>query len=96
MHETGGGEDGQGEGLEDGGNKHGPNGHRQAEHGHTGGAHLNDGGHVVDRAHHRRDANQRETDDPEKLAIPSLSLQDGEGRIVGPTSLGGPRLLQKS
>ena len=67
LHEAGRGEHRQGEGLQDGRDEHGPDRHRQAEHRHAGGPHLDDRRHVVDRAHHRRDADARQPEQPQRL-----------------------------
>ena len=67
LHEAGGREHRQREGLQDGRDEHGPDRHRQAEHRHAGGPHLDDRRQVVDRAHHRRDADARQADQPEDL-----------------------------
>ena len=86
LHEAGGGQHRQGKGLQDGGDEHGPDRHRQAEHRHAGGAHLDDRGQVVDRTHHRRDADERQPDEPQRLAVFIGQRERGIGR---PARFGG-------
>ena len=62
LHEAGRCEYRQSKRLQNGGDEHAPDGHRHAEQCHAGSAHVDDGCQIVDRAHHRREANER---DPE-------------------------------
>ena len=69
LHEAGRREHRQRERLQNGRDEHGPNRHRQAKHRHAGGTHLDDRRQIIDRAHHRRNADARQSDEPEHLRI---------------------------
>ncbi len=82
---------GKSEGLQDGGDEQGPDRHGHAEEGHAGGPHVDDGGHVVDRAHHRRNADEGEPQQPERLGESRAGgrlLQVGQHGVNGPTGRG--------
>ncbi len=69
--------------------EHGPDRHRHAEHGHARCAHLDDRGHVVDRAHHRRDADEDQAQQPERLAVhdcPAPPTPTGRQAVDRPSS----------
>ncbi len=93
LHEAGRREHRQGERLQDGRDEHGPDRHRQAEHRHAGSPHLDDGGHVVDRTHHRRDAHERQAYEPQRLAVP---VGQRQRRIRGPAGLGCASFHEKA
>ena len=67
LHKPGGGEHGEGKGLQDGGDKHRPDRHRQAKHRHARSPHEDDRGHVVDATEHGRHAHKRQPHKPERL-----------------------------
>ena len=79
LHDAGGGEDRKSEGLQNGGDEHGPNRERQAKHRHAGGPHLDDRRQIVDGAEHRTDANARDAEKPHGLGPGAAWRRFGDG-----------------
>ncbi len=89
--EPGGGQHWQCKRLQDGGDEHAPDRQRHAEQCHPGCSHIDDRGHVVDRAHHRRDTDAGDGEQPHGLRRPRAGGGFGHRReqwVAGPAGCG--------